>query len=328
MHPAFSVIFFTAVSGTGYGLLFLIGLAFALDPRAPVPAVALPAVAIGAVFAAAGLTSSMLHLGKPQRAWRAFSQWRSSWLSREGVAAMLSFVPTVILAALIWIDRGSPQTPDSAHLPALRSLGIALAIGASATVLCTARIYTSLKTIPAWSNGLVLPGYLLLGLLGGATWLWVIAAAAGAADWLTRECLPIAIAVFAASSALVKRGYWGGIDSAPERSTAETATGLGRFGSVHGVEAPHTEENYLTREMGFVLARKHAARLRVIALVLLALLPVLLAVPALMLRVPQLLIVDAALTAACVMAGTFVERWLFFAEARHVVMLYYAGARS
>jgi DMSO reductase anchor subunit len=80
--------------------------------------------------------------------------------------------------------------------------------------------------------------------------------------------------------------------------------------------------------MGFVLARKHAARLRVIALVLLALLPVLLTMPALILRVPQLLIVDAALTAACVTAGTFVERWLFFAEAKHVVMLYYAGARS
>jgi DMSO reductase anchor subunit len=328
MHPAFSVIFFTAVSGTGYGLLCLIGLAFALDPRAPDPAVALPAIAIGAVFAAAGLTSSMLHLGQPQRAWRAFSQWRSSWLSREGVAAMLSFVPTVILAALVWRDSAAPHLADSAHMPALRSLGIALAVGAAVTVLCTARIYTSLRTIPAWSNGHVLPGYLLLGLLGGAAWLWMIAAATGAADWLTRECLPIAIAVFAASSALVKRNYWRDIDSAPARSTAETATGLGLFGSVHGVEAPHTEENYLTREMGFVLARKHAARLRVIALALLALLPVMLAVTALMLRVPQLLIVDAVLTVACVMAGTFVERWLFFAEAKHVVMLYYAGARG
>jgi DMSO reductase anchor subunit len=328
MHPAFSVIFFTAVSGTGYGLLFLVGLAFALDPRAPDPAVALPAIAIGAVFAAAGLTSSMLHLGQPQRAWRAFSQWHSSWLSREGVAALLTFVPPLILTALVWSDRGAPQVADSAHLLVLRSLGLALAIGAAVTVLCTARIYTSLKTIPAWDNGHVLPGYLLLGLLGGAAWLWAIATAAGAPDWLTRECLPIAIAVFAASSALVKRGYWNSIDSASARSTAETATGLGRFGSVHGVEAPHTEENYLTREMGFVLARKHAARLRLIALILLALLPVVLAMPALILRVPQLLMVDATLTAACVTAGTFVERWLFFAEAKHVVMLYYAGARS
>jgi DMSO reductase anchor subunit len=328
MHPAFSVIFFTAVSGTGYGLLFLIGLAFAFDPHAPDPAVVLPAIAFGTVFAAAGLTSSMLHLGQPQRAWRAFSQWRSSWLSREGVAALLSFVPTVVLAALVWSDRGMAQVPGSAHLLALRSLGIALALGAAVTVLCTARIYTSLKTIPAWDNGYVLPGYLLLGLLGGAAWLWTIAALTGAPDWLTGECLPVGIAVFAASSALVKRSYWRSIDSAPAQSSTETATGLGRFGSVHGVEAPHTEENYLTREMGFVLARKHAAQLRAIAVVLLALLPVALAAVALVLRAPQLLILDAAVTALCVAAGIFVERWLFFAEARHVVMLYYAGARS
>ena len=41
-----------------------------------------------ALLVSAGLLSSVGHLGKPLRAWRAFSQWRSSWLSREGVAAL------------------------------------------------------------------------------------------------------------------------------------------------------------------------------------------------------------------------------------------------
>jgi DMSO reductase anchor subunit len=331
MHPALSVIFFTAVSGIGYGLLFLLGLAFAIDPLACDPVAALLAIGAGTLLAVAGLTSSTLHLGQPLRAWRAFSQWRSSWLSLEGLAALLCFAPTLALGALVWHDRHAlaMQDPGSGQLLALRSAGIALAIGAVATVFCTARIYTSLKTIAAWHNGYVLPTYLLLALLGGAAALWTFDALAGsgAAPWLRRG-LPILVLLSAIASAWLKRAYWRFIDSPSATSTAESATGLGRFGSVHGVEAPHTEENYLTREMGFVLARKHAGRLRAIALILLAAVPAALALLALMLSSPVPTMIYAVVSALCVTGGTFVERWLFFAEAKHVVMLYYAGTRN
>jgi DMSO reductase anchor subunit len=328
MHPALSVIFFTTVSGFGYGLLFLTGLALASDPVAIGARLELLALVVGGAFAAAGLTSSMLHLGQPQRAWRAFSQWRSSWLSREGVAALLSFVPMLVLAVLLWRIVAEPafRPPAPGILLTLRIGGVALALVSSVTVFCTARIYTSLKTIPAWHNAYVLPGYLQFALLGGAGWLWALAALTGADDWLSRESLPVLVAALAALGAVLKRSYWAFIDTAPAASTAESATGLGRFGSVRGSEAPHTEENYLTREMGFALARKHAARLRVIALVLFAVSPVALAVPALVLRSPLLVTLYAVVAALAATAGTFVERWLFFAEAKHVVMLYYAGA--
>src|SRR6266702_1302037 len=77
--------FFTTSSGVGYGLLAWIGL---LAPIGALPltrqfgAVSL-LLALGCITA--GLLSSTLHLGHPERAWRAISQWRSSWLSREGV---------------------------------------------------------------------------------------------------------------------------------------------------------------------------------------------------------------------------------------------------
>jgi sulfite dehydrogenase (quinone) subunit SoeC len=319
MHPAFSVIFFTAISGCGYGLLFLLGLALAANPQLFTGREALLVLATGAIFSAAGLTSSLLHLGQPQRAWRALSQWRSSWLSREGVAAISSFVPVLALAAALW--RGDSGT-------VVRVAALALAVMAVVTVCCTAKIYTTLKTIRAWHNGLALPGYLLFALLGGAAILWLLLAASGSDDALVRVNLPVIVAILAAACAVIKREYWQFVDMTAAQSTAESATGLGRFGTVRGVEAPHTEENYLTNEMGFVLARKHGARLRVIALVLFALLPVALAVPAMMLQSMTLVTLCAVVVALSVIAGTFVERWLFFAEAKHVVMLYYDGARA
>ena len=320
MKPAFSVIFFTVVSGCGYGLLFLFGLALGFDPALFGRIEGLSLLGISAVFVAAGLLASTLHLGQPHRAWRAFSQWRSSWLSREGVASLASFVPMLALTWCLW--RGADES-------LLRTLGTLLAALAAITVVCTAGIYTSLKTIPAWHNRYVLPGYLLLGLLGGTVWAQVLHGLLddGCPDVAIGSLgLPWLVIALGIASPLLKFAYWRHIDAAPPIASPESATGLGRFGAVRSVEAPHTEENYLTHEMGFVLARKHATHLRRIALILIGPLPILLAIAAMSAPVSwgALCVIAAALT---VTAGLFVERWLFFAQARHVVMLYYGGAR-
>ena len=80
---------------------------------------------------------------------------------------------------------------------------------------------------------------------------------------------------------------------------------------------PHTSENYLQHEMGFVVGRKHARLIRMLALIIGGGLPLILL--SVLPSSPIALIV--ALIA--VLAGLFFERWLFFAEAKHVVMLYY-----
>ena len=64
---------------------------------------------------------------------------------------------------------------------------------------------------------------------------------------------------------VAKRSYWRGIDTARELHTVESATGLGHLGKVKLLDPPHSSENYLMREMGFKVARKHARRLRAIA---------------------------------------------------------------
>lgn len=314
MNPAFSVIFFTVMSGSGYGLLFLLGVLFALNPLLIGRDEALILLAVGATFVVAGLLSSTLHLGQPQRAWRAFSQWRSSWLSREGVASVASFVPMIALAWCLW--RGA----DAA---VLRGLGVLLASLAVITVFCTARIYTCLKTIPAWHNPFVLPGYLLFALLGGACWYWLIGECTGGA-----RPQPTLIVALAIACGALKFAYWRSIDTTTPTSSPESATGLGRFGRVHSVEAPHTEENYLTHEMGFALARKHAARLQGISLMLIGAVPVILAACVCLTQSPLVDTFCATGAALSVTIGLFVERWLFFAQAKHVVMLYYGAART
>jgi len=318
MHPAFSVIFFTVVSGCGYGLLFLLGLTVTVDPQRFAHASGFLTLASGMLFAAAGLTSSMFHLGQPQRAWRALSQWRSSWLSREGVVALCSFAPAMLLGFGMW--RGDDII--------VRASGFTLALFAVATVACTAQIYASLKTIHAWHNAYVLPGYWLLALLGGAVWWQVLQRLA---DIHARTPAPMLWLLPAAALAgwWWKRAYWRFIDTTTHVANAQTATGLGRFGTVHSAERPHTEANYLTNEMGFVLARKHATRLRAIAATLFGIVPCALGLAAAWLdaSAPFGALACTCAAVASVTIGLFVERWLFFAEARHVVMLYY-GAES
>src|SRR6266404_7452727 len=103
MTPAISVIFFTVSSGAGYGLLILLGI-FASFGALPADRwFGFTAFALALTAITAGLLASTLHLGHPERAWRAFSQWRSSWLSREGVASLSTFPPAMVFAALWWV---------------------------------------------------------------------------------------------------------------------------------------------------------------------------------------------------------------------------------
>lgn len=317
MRPSFSIIVFTVLSGAGYGLLFVLGLDFAWTAGAPSGdariALGVPLV-VGALLVSAGLLASVGHLGQPLRAWRAFSQWRSSWLSREGVAAVATYLP---LAAVAWLlfARSDAQLP-------LRVGGVLLAIGCVITVYCTAHIYSSLKPVRAWHNGYVLPGYFLLGLHTGLLW-WIALAGVPVDGNHADAMLPFWLfdAILVAPACIIlKLAYWKWLDLPARKPDAGDATGLGGLGTVRSFEQPHTEENYLTHEMGFVLARKHARRLRGIAVGCIVLAPF--AIPALawLIGWPA-----SWIALALGMLGIFVERWLFFAEARHAVIAYYGG---
>lgn len=308
MHPAFSVIFFTTLSGMGYGLWFFIA-AQSLLASPDHPQKNLFGLLLGFVLVSVGLFSSTMHLGKPLRAWRAFSQWRSSWLSREGVLAIACFIPVSIWIVQIYLNQ---DVAGSSYL------AVTLAVLSIATVICTAMIYASLKPIPAWRHAYVVPVYLLFALLTGGALSTALASMHS--DDIS-DYVIFGFILIASLLGVLKKRYWKDIDSLV-LPTRASALGLKPDQVVTVFERPHTEANYLTTEMGFVLARKHSRKLRMIASVLFVWLPIVFFITALML--PQAftgyLMLAAALFAY---AGAFVERWLFFAEAKHAVMQYY-----
>jgi len=302
MRPAFSLIVFTTLSGLGFGLAAILGLGLIMAPT-PQWWVIYNGVALALI--GAGVLSSTLHLGHPERAWRAMTQWRSSWLSREGVLAALT---TIIL--LGFAAKGYAEGHGNLKI------GIAVALLSLATIWSTAMIYASLKTVARWHHPLtpfVFVGYAISGGLVLAAALDALAN--GGISLLAQPALMGLI-----STAIVTMIWTKQAGAEGSGSTPESATGLGNLGEVRMLMPPHSEENWLQHEMGFVVARKHAAKLRLFSVTLAIILPVVIVYSA---AASSAMLVLAAITHVI---GVMVSRWLFFAEAKHTVMLYY-GAR-
>lgn len=302
MRPAFSLIVFTTLSGLGFGLAAILGLGLIMAPT-PQWWVIYNGVALALI--GAGVLSSTLHLGHPERAWRAMTQWRSSWLSREGVLAALT---TIIL--LGFAAEGYAEGHGNLKI------GIAVALLSLATIWSTAMIYASLKTVARWHHPLtpfVFVGYAISGGLVLAAALDALAN--GGISLLAQPALMGLI-----STAIVTMIWTKQAGAEGSGSTPESATGLGNLGEVRMLMPPHSEENWLQHEMGFVVARKHAAKLRLFSVTLAIILPAVMVYSA---AASSAMLVLAAITH---IIGVMVSRWLFFAEAKHTVMLYY-GAR-
>ncbi|MGC3940060.1 dimethyl sulfoxide reductase anchor subunit family protein [Roseobacter sp. EG26] len=287
MHPAPSVIFFTTFSGLGFGLLFFLGLGF--------PAVtgwtAFAFFVIAYAMAVGGLMASTFHLGRPERAIKAFTQWRSSWLSREAWCAVGALVLMGLYAmGLVFFDTR------------IMTFGISGAVLSLATVFTTSMIYTQLKTIPRWNMAITPVKFISLSLAGGALLAGQVSAAL----------------VLLVIAGLVQIFTWleGDKALAASGSNMASATGLGDIGGVRAFEPPHTGTNYLLREFVHEIGRKHSQKLRAISLLLMVALPfVLLVLP--------FSHFFALLAVISHIAGVLTARWLFFAEAEHVVGLYY-----
>ncbi len=285
MNPAPSVIVFSVLSGAGFGLMATLS----LWPTVP-GAWGLAHWALAYGLAVGGLVSSVFHLGRPERALRAFTQWRTSWLSREAWAAVAACIACAPVALGQVFGVAVPGWPGAA-LCAL-------------AVTCTAMIYAQIRAVPRWHDPLTPATYLSFAATGG-----LILSAHPAAAWAALVTgVVLAAAFLRGDGAFARAGQ-----------TATTATGLP--GRVTVFERGHTADSYVLREMIFRVGRRHARRLRVIAVAGASLIPA-----AILLVTPAPAAVAAAF--AVHLTGAFAARWLFFAEAEHVVGLFYGAVRS
>jgi len=307
MQPAFSVIFFTVASGMGYGLLFFSALHVVLgrvgNVAEPLSNPLVVGSSIGLTLVTLGLLSSTLHLANPKNAWRAVLRFRSSWLSREGVFALLTFPIVFMFLYILFKAEGSGlMTTISASLLMLISL---------ITIYSTGMIYACLKTIRAWNSPLVPTNYVLLGLLSGAIAMFAVLNYHNeSSELLAMLILALLCLVF-----ITKAIYYYFIGK-PSELSIKTATGL----SARKVRLLHTGEsakNFSMKEFGFDISARKVLYLRLTSIILAVLVPAFC-----LILLPTSF--DFALTAViCNFLGLIVERWLFFAEAKHVVNLYY-----
>lgn len=296
MKPALSIVFFTVFSGGGLGLAAV--LAVFAETAAPPQFRAAAILAFG--LTAAGLAASSLHLANPKNAWRALSRVRTSWLSREAAAALI-FFPLFVCWA--WFYHA--ENP----LPLLRG---AVFLAALLTVFCTAMIYQSLKPVAAWHHPRTAFNYLAFALQSGAL-LFVVAASFGGKANLYAV---LAVKLFTLMAVGGKILHYIAIGKAEDIRIGRAA-GFSRA-KARLLDQGHTAQTFLTREFIYEQPAQKLHKLRIVALALCAVAPPVGA--AFALRGAPLL---ACIFAALLFAGLLIERWLFFAEAKHAVRAYH-----
>jgi DMSO reductase anchor subunit len=267
---------------------------------------------IALLLITAGLLSSVGHLANPKNAWRAFFRFKTSWLSREGVFAVI-FYPVAILYLIgVWLNDAGPN----GLVTLFGLLGIVIAL---ATVFSTGMIYGCLKTIRQWNTALTPANYILLGLATGSVLLSMVLAFNGK-DVTTMAGMAAVLLVLAA----VTKGiyyFWMETVTGP---TINTATGFTRA-QVRLLDTGHTAGTFLTDEFGYQANIGLLAILKVVVFACGFTVPLLLMIAIASGFGGSLLAIIAALF---VLLGVGVERWLFFAEARHVVNLYHGAQHT
>ncbi|MDG1249782.1 MAG: dimethyl sulfoxide reductase anchor subunit [Gammaproteobacteria bacterium] len=311
MHPAFSVIFFTVTSGAGYGLIAITAIYSAFDFSQPMTGeqtLLLSAVAL--VLITSGLISSTFHLANPKNAWRAFSRVRTSWLAREGLLAILFYPIVMLYVYLVW--RGV----DASNSTAMTALALLTGVWAIVTVFSTGMIYASLKTIRQWNNALTPVNYISLGLMLGGLLFSLLLSLSG--DVSANLTMVASYMVVIAATIKIVYFFWIGTPAGPTINTATSFTSR----TVRLLDVGHTAGTFLTDEFGYQVARDRLVALRWVAMVLGFILPSLIVWFGLGEGDNTLMLAAAVISA---FAGVAVERWLFFAEARHVVNLYHGA---
>jgi sulfite dehydrogenase (quinone) subunit SoeC len=307
MNPALSIVWFSCLAGSAQGLV--VALALASLAGLPLSARFLGgALALATLVLLAALTASFFHLGHRLRAWRAVLMWRTSWMSREVIV-----LPAFIALVALWALAASYEL-QGALAAVLPVAAIVLAI---LLWYCTAMIYACLRFIQEWAHPLTVVNYTLIGLSSGlvlAGTVGVLGNHPGFADAAAPWALGVTLLAGGCRWLALRRNA-----TLKPKSTLQSATGI-RAQRVVQTSMGMTGGSFNTREFFHRASAAGLRRLKTLCLVFAFALPSVL-----------LLGVLAGIGGATVwsiallvqFAGVLVERWVFFAQARHPQNLYY-----
>jgi DMSO reductase anchor subunit len=321
MNPALSVVFLTTLIGVGQGLFLALFTQqsyalFDLLPQQDARFYGWGSL-LALVFTMAGLIASFLHLGRPERAWRAAAQWRTSWLSRE-VIVLPAFMGILFLYGLSHLSGFDPVLvvlPSGLNIHATIVLGWVGTIIAFALFVSTGMIYACLRFLQEWHSPLTVINFILLGGASGFTLATLYAAlfAPSQTGLFGGWALIITLLGLVGRSA----SLWRNARLRP-KSTPQTAIGIKHPRILQKAQGAmggsfNTREFFHGKSVSFVKS------IKVIFLLLTFAVPLLLL--AVNLTNPSMLSLMVAFVAQY--SGLLAERWYFFAEAKHPQNLYY-----
>jgi len=310
MNPSLAVIFLTLFSGAGFGLMVstIIVNDFQIDGGLSPLRTAI-SVVLALLLVTVGMISSTAHLANPKNAWRAFSRWRTSWLAREGIFAVLFYPITIAYLGWVFFTNSDRDIVSLA-------LGNVAAIVALITIFCQGMIYACLRTIRQWHTPLVPANFYALGLALGMTILATIRLLVGG---------PSLILVSSAGALLIAAAVMKGIYyfwiGRPSGTTLQSATGFSG-GRVRLLDQGHTFGTFLTREFSNSITPARAARFKLAVYVVGFIVPTVV----LLLGAHMALGILVLIAPLSAFVGIGLERYLFFVEAQHVVNLYHGRA--
>jgi DMSO reductase anchor subunit len=319
VNPAFSVIFLTTLIGVGQGLFLALFSSQTytivnLLPMQPGSYYALGGlIALG--FLVGGLIASFFHLGHPERAWRAASQWRTSWLSREVIVLPLVMGMVFLYTLVNWLELDADLFGWGMHGQVALTVGM---FGAGATLglfLCTSMIYGAIKFLQEWATPLTVVNFFLMGSASGFAFAAAYAAytAPGVVEFYAGWAIALTIAAFVGRVASLVR-------NARIKRIASLQTAIGvRHSKVQQRSMGFMGGSYNTREYFHGKSLAFLKSVKWIFLVLAFPVPALLLWLGLTLASPTVYVVAFVVQ----YVGLLFERWFFFAQANHPQNLYY-----
>ncbi len=324
MNPAFSVVFLTTLIGVGQGLFLALFTQqsyalFGLLPQQDARFYGVGSV-LALVFLAGGLLASFFHLGRPERAWRSATQWRTSWLSRE-VIALPAFMGTVFLYGaghLTGFDPVLLTLPSGLMITATVVLGTLGTLLAFALFISTGMIYACMRFLREWYSPLTVINFILLGGASGFTLATLYAAMVAPTqigflgDW--------AIIITLLSLLGRSLSLWRNSRLKP-MTTLQTAIGI-KHPRIVQIAQGAMGGSFNTREFFHGKSEFFFNNMRATFLLLAFIAPLLL----LLLNLSNSSVLLFGIAFVAQYAGLVAERWYFFAEAKHPQNLYYQRA--